>query len=154
MLGYVTDPRAPGGLERRKLDEPVPEGPNQVIVEVRAFAMNRGELHLLGQRADGWHPGQDVAGVVVARAADGSGPPVGTRVVGLADQGGWSERVCVPSHRVAPLPEAVSFAQGAALPVAGLTALRGLRLGGPLLGRSVLVTGASGGVGTFAVLLA
>jgi NADPH2:quinone reductase len=154
MLGYVTDPKAPGGLERKELAEPTPEGPSQVVVQVRAFAVNRGELMLLGRRADGWHPGQDVAGVVVARAADGSGPAVGTRVVGLADQGGWSERVCIPSHRVAPLPDDVSFAQAAALPVAGLTALRGLRLGGPLLGRSVLVTGASGGVGSFAVQLA
>ena len=154
MLGYITDPKAPAGLERRELEEPVPEGPSQVVVEVRAFAVNRGELLLLSRRSDGWQPGQDVAGVVVARAADGSGPPVGTRVVGLADQGGWAERVCIPSHRVAPLPDNVTFAQAAALPVAGLTAIRGLRLGGPLIGRSVLVTGASGGVGSFAVQLA
>jgi NADPH:quinone reductase-like Zn-dependent oxidoreductase len=154
MLGYITDPGADGGLERRELDEPTPGGPNQVVVEVRAFAVNRGELMLLTQRPDGWHPGQDVGGVVVARAADGSGPPLGTRVVALADQGGWSERVCVPSHRVAALPDAVSFAQAAALPVSGLTALRALRQGGDLLGRAVLVTGASGGVGQFAVQLA
>jgi NADPH:quinone reductase-like Zn-dependent oxidoreductase len=60
----------------------------------------------------------------------------------------------VPSHRVAAFPDTVSFPQAAALPVAGLTALRALRTGGPLLGRRVLVTGASGGVGTFAVQLA
>jgi NADPH:quinone reductase-like Zn-dependent oxidoreductase len=75
-------------------------------------------------------------------------------VVGIADQGGWSERVPVPSHRVAPLPDPVGFPAAASLPVAGLTALRALRTGGSLLGRRVLVTGASGGVGSFAVQLA
>lgn len=153
MLGHITDPAAPGGLDRRDLPEPEPT-PHQAVIEVGAYAVNRGELALLSQRADGWTPGQDVAGVVVVEAADGTGPAAGTRVVGLADQGGWSERVAVPTHRIAPLPEAVTFPQAAALPVAGLTALRTLRTGGPLLGRRVLVTGASGGVGSFAVQLA
>jgi len=75
-------------------------------------------------------------------------------VVGLVDQAGWAERVGVPASRIAVLRESVSFAQAATLPVAGLTALRALRLGGLLLGRSVLVTGATGGVGPFAVQLA
>lgn len=153
MLGYLTDPSAAGGLAVRDLPEPQP-GAHDVVIEVAAYAVNRGELSLLTRRSDGWTPGQDVAGVVGAAAADSTGPAAGTRVVGLADQGGWSERVAVPSHRVAPLPDQVSFAQAAALPVAGLTALRALRTGGPLLGRRVLVTGASGGVGTFAVQLA
>lgn len=153
MLGYVTDPSAPDGITRRELPEPQP-GSHDVLVDVAAYAVNRGELSLIEQRPDGWAPGQDVAGVVAVRAADGTGPEVGTRVVGLADGGGWSERVPVPSHRVAPLPASVSFAQAASLPVAGLTALRALRTGGALLGRRVLVTGASGGVGSFAVQLA
>jgi NADPH:quinone reductase len=153
MLGYLTDPSAAGGLAVRDLPEPQ-RGTHDVVIEVAAYAINRGELSLLTQRPDAWTPGQDVAGVVHAAAADGSGPAAGTRVVGLADQGGWSERVAIPSHRVAPLPDQVSFAQAAALPVAGLTALRALRTGGPLLGRRVLVTGASGGVGSFAVQLA
>ena len=153
MLGHVTDPNAPGGLARRERPEPEP-GPHEVVVAVRAYAVNRGELRLLEDRADGWAPGQDVAGVVAAAAADGSGPPEGARVVGLADGGGWSEQVAVPAHRTAVLPDAVDFAQAAGLPVAGLTALRALETGGPLLGRRVLVTGASGGVGSFAVQLA
>jgi putative YhdH/YhfP family quinone oxidoreductase len=152
MLGHITDPAADGGLARRDLPEPQP-GPHDVVVEVRAYAVNRGELALLSQRPDGWCPGQDVAGVVRQAATDGGGPALGTRVVGLADQGGWSERVAVPSHRVAALPDAVAFPQAAALPVAGLTALRALRTGGPLLGRRVLVTGASGGVGSTAVAM-
>jgi NADPH:quinone reductase len=153
MLGYLTDPSAAAGIALRELPEPEP-GPADVLVEVMAYAINRGELSLIEQRPDGWTPGQDVAGLVAAAAADGTGPPAGSRVVGIADWGGWSERVPVPSHRIAVLPDSVSFAQAAALPVAGLTALRALRTGGPLLGRRVLVTGASGGVGTFAVQIA
>ncbi|HEX6446964.1 MAG TPA: zinc-binding dehydrogenase [Streptosporangiales bacterium] len=153
MLGHITDPSAPQGLLRKELPEPEP-GDHDVVIGVAAYAVNRGELTLLADRSDGWTPGQDVAGVVVRAAADGTGPDEGTRVVGLADQGGWSERVAVPSHRVAPVPDDVSFAQAASLPVAGLTALRALRVGGSLLGRQVLVTGASGGVGSFAVQLA
>jgi NADPH2:quinone reductase len=153
MLGYITDPAATGGLDRRDLPEPEPS-PHQAVIEVAAYAVNRGELALLSQRSNGWTPGQDLAGNIAAEAADGSGPAAGTRVVGLADWGGWSERVAVPTHRIAPLPDGVTFPQAAALPVAGLTALRTLRTGGPLLGRRVLVTGASGGVGTFAVQLA
>jgi NADPH:quinone reductase len=153
MLGFVTDPGARGGIARRELQEPR-RGEHDVLVDVAAFAVNRGELALIERRAEGWAPGQDVAGIVAAAAADGTGPPAGTRVVGLADWGGWSERAAVPAHRIAALPSAVSFAAAAALPVAGLTALRALRTGGSLLGKRVLVTGASGGVGTFAVQLA
>ncbi len=99
-------------------------------------------------------PGQDVAGVVVRRAADGSGPDVGTRVAGLAEWHGWAERVPVPTNRIAVLPDGVTDVQAAALPMAGTTAANVLREGPPLLGARVLVTGASGGVGRFAVQLA
>ena len=75
-------------------------------------------------------------------------------MVGLVDGGGWAERVPVPVERLAVLPEGVGFAEAAALPIAGLTALRALRVGGSLLGKRVLVNGASGGVGRFAVQLA
>jgi NADPH:quinone reductase-like Zn-dependent oxidoreductase len=153
VLGHITDPQAEDGLDRRELPDPSP-GEHDVLVEVRAYAINRGELSLVEQRPDGWMPGQDLAGVVARPAADGSGPPEGTRVVGVADGGGWSELALVPSHRVAALPDGVDFDAAAALPVAGLTALRALRTGDALLGRRVLVTGATGGVGSFAVQLA
>ena len=153
MLGFVTDPAAPGGLACRGRPEPE-AAPDEAVVEVHAFSVQRGELSLLELRSDGWAPGQDVAGVVVAAATDGTGPPQGTRVLGVADGGGWSERVAVPTRRLAELPGKVSFATGAALPISALTALRALRLGGQLLGREVLVTGASGGVGHFALQLA
>jgi NADPH2:quinone reductase len=154
MRGYVTDSGAPAGL-RLADDLPEPEQPaDALLVDVRAFAVNRGELFLLQQRPDGWRPGQDLAGVVVSAAADGSGPPAGSRVVGVVDWHAWAERVAVPVRQAAELPDQVSFEQAASLPIAGLTALRALRVDGPLLGRRVLVTGATGGVGQFAVQLA
>ena len=133
--------------------EPAPRD-NEALVAVHAFSLNRGELRLFQVRPEGWRPGQDIAGVVVRQAADGSGPATGTRVVALCDWEGWAERAAVPSHRMAPLADTVSFAAAAALPVSGLTALRTLRHGAPLLGKRVLVTGAAGGVGNLAVQLA
>lgn len=154
MRGYLTDPNASGGL-RLADDLPEPEpAPDELLLDVRSFGVNRGELFLLQQRTDGWRPGQDVAGVVAQAALDGSGPVEGDRVVGVVDGGSWGERVAVPTNWAAHLPTAVSFAQGASLPIAGLTALRALRVDGPVLGRRVLITGAMGGVGQFAVQLA
>ena len=153
MLALVNTPSAATPVELREVAEPE-SGPDEAIVEVRAFSLNRGELALLVGRAEGWRPGQDIAGVVVQAAADGSGPKKGTRVVALVDGAGWAQRVAAPTARMAALPETVGFAQAATLPVAGLTALRLLRHGGSLLGRRVLITGAAGGVGRFAVQLA
>ena len=79
---------------------------------------------------------------------------MGTRVVGLVNPGAWAQLVAVPTDVLAALPDGVSFAQAATLPVAGMTALLALRIGGRRLGRRVLVTGASGGVGRFAIQLA
>jgi NADPH:quinone reductase-like Zn-dependent oxidoreductase len=154
MRSYITDPDAPRGL---RLDEDAPDpqpGPDEAVLAVEAFGVNRGELALLARRDRDWRPGQDVAGTVVTAAVDGSGPAVGTRVVGIVDGGGWSERVACPTNRLAPIDDAVSATDAAALPIAGLTALRALREGGPLLGERVLVTAATGAVGQFAIQLA
>jgi NADPH2:quinone reductase len=154
VRGLITDSAVPGGLRLAEdFAEPEP-APDECVVEVRAFSLNYGETILLKQRPDGWRPGQDVAGVVVRQAADGSGPAEGTRVVAYLEWEGWAERVAVPTRAVAPLEDRVRFEQAATLPVAGLTALRSLREGGAVLGRNVLVTGATGGVGQFAVQLA
>ncbi|MFF5502978.1 zinc-binding dehydrogenase [Streptomyces roseolus] len=150
IRAYVGTPEGP---ELRKVPLPSP-APGEVLVRVGAFSVNRGELRLFAKRAEGWRPGQDLAGVVVQEAADGTGPAVGTRVAAMADFGGWAEYTAVPTDRLAPVPEGVATAAAATLGVAGLTALRALRRGGPLLGRRVLITGASGGVGSFAVQLA
>jgi NADPH:quinone reductase len=154
LRGYITDPSAEGGL-RLAEDLPEPEpGSDEALVEVRAFAVNRGEINLLSQRDDGWCPGQDLGGVILEAAADGSGPPPGTRVVGIVDWHAWAERVAVPTNRLAPIADSVGFEQAASLPIAGLTALRALRADGAILGHRVLITGATGGVGQFALQLA
>ena len=144
-----------GGIAVELVDLPRPApGPGEAMVETRAVAVNRGELRLLRARPRGWHPGQDVAGEVVEQAADGSGPAVGTRVVAWPEQAGWAEMVAVPTSHLARLADHVTFTEAATLPIAGMTALRALRLGGDLAGKRVLVTGAAGGVGRFAVELA
>ncbi|HWI07554.1 MAG TPA: zinc-binding dehydrogenase [Solirubrobacteraceae bacterium] len=138
------------------LDEvPAPEPlPSHAVVDVRAVSLNRGESRQLPERPRGQVPGWDLAGVVARAAADGSGPRQGARVVGIVDNGAWAQQVAVATRDLAELPDAVSFAQAATLPVAGITALRALEICGFVLGRRVLVTGASGGVGRFAVQLA
>ncbi|MFF8638848.1 zinc-binding dehydrogenase [Streptomyces pilosus] len=147
--------QADGGTRVRPTAVPEPEPRHdQAVVEVRAVSVNRGDLSLLGMLPPGSRLGFDVAGTVVRAAADGSGPPAGTRVAGVADRDGWSERVALSTARLAPLPDGVGWTDAAAVPVAGLTALYALRQAGSVLGRAVLVTGASGGVGRIAVQLA
>jgi NADPH:quinone reductase-like Zn-dependent oxidoreductase len=149
----VVDPDAPGRLVIRPVADPLPDR-GEAVVRVRAISLNRGEVRRSGMAAAGWRPGWDLAGEVARAAADGSGPRAGARVVGLLPEGAWAERVAVPTHALAELPDEVTLSQAATLPVAGLTALHALARGGPLLGRRVLVTGATGGVGDFAVQLA
>ena len=149
----VVDPAAPGRLVIASVADPTPDR-NEAIVRVRAISLNRGEVRRAGQAAAGWRPGWDLAGEVERAAADGSGPRAGARAVGMLSEGAWAERIAVPTHALAELPDKVTFSQAATLPVAGLTALYGLDRGGPLLDRRVLVTGATGGVGDFAVQLA
>jgi NADPH2:quinone reductase len=149
----VVDTSTPQKLVIR--DVPLgPPPPGNVTVRVTAISLNRGETkRAITQSETGWRPGWDFAGVV-ERAADGGGPKQGARVVGMLPTGAWAERVHAPINAVAVLPEGVSDAEAATLPVAGLTALHALRQGGLLLGKKVLVDGASGGVGHLAVQLA
>jgi NADPH:quinone reductase len=146
MQAVVSTPGGERWAELRDLPMPEP-GPEELLVEVHAAGINRGELTLVQMRED-FRPGQEIAGVVA------DGPRQGERVVGLADWHGWAEYAAVPEHRTVPLPDAIDFATAAALPMAGNTALNLIRLGGDLLGRNVTVTGASGGVGVIAVQLA
>jgi NADPH2:quinone reductase len=153
MRALLARPSAPHGLELGEIDSPRP-GYDQALVTVRAVSLNRGEARYLPRREEGTVHGWDVAGVVEKAAVDGSGPAEGERVVGLVSEGAWAEQAAVPTARLAGLPDEVSFEDAATLPVAGMTAVRALELAGPLLGRRVLVTGASGGVGRFAIQLA
>src|SRR5947199_8866682 len=154
IRAVVVDPAVPGKLAIKSVELRDPDR-DEVAVRVTAISLNRGETRrALQVAAPGWGPGWDFAGVVETTAADGSGPKAGTRVVGILPSGAWAERVNCRSHAVATLPDAVSDAEAATLPVAGLTAWHALRQGGMLLGRKVLVDGASGGVGHLACQLA
>ncbi|MGH7776727.1 MAG: zinc-binding dehydrogenase [Candidatus Dormibacterales bacterium] len=153
MLALVAAPDREDRITFAEVADPEP-GPGEVLVQVRAVSLNRGEVNRLATAEAGWRPGWDVAGTVLRPAADGSGPPAGARVVALRPAGAWCERVPVPSSFLAVLPDGVGFAAASTFPVAGLTALRALRVPGSILGRTVLVSGAAGGVGRYAVQLA
>ena len=153
MRALVAAPASPTLLEVRDVADPEAES-NQAVVDVHAVSLNRGECAALRTAEDGWRPGWDLAGVVVRPAADASGPREGARVVGWVNGGAWAERAAVRTAHLAELPEAVSFSVASTLPVAGLTAVAALDLGGDLSGRRVAVTGANGGVGRFAIQVA
>lgn len=153
VRAVIVTPGAPARLALGNVDLGEP-GPSEALIRVAALSLNRGEINRAQNEQAGVRIGWDIAGIVERAAVDGSGPPVGSRVVGFLPTAAWGELVAVPTHALAILPDTVTFAEAATLPVAGLTALLGLEKAGNLLGRTVLITGASGGVGDFAVQLA
>src|SRR3954453_2659015 len=102
MQAVVSTPGGERWAELREVPEPEP-GPGELLVQVHAAGINRGELTLVRMRED-FRPGQEVAGVVAA------GPRRGERVAGLADWHGWAPYAVVPEHRVVGLPDAIGFA--------------------------------------------
>ncbi|MFE6357926.1 zinc-binding dehydrogenase [Streptomyces rochei] len=152
MRALVVDHGEAGPVRFADVDEPVPSS-DEALVEIRHIGLNFGELNYVHQWPAGAVHGHDAAGVVVRAASDGSGPPEGTRVALGMSPHAWAERVAVSPASLGTVPEGVDLADGAALGIAGVTALRVLRKRS-LLARHVLVTGASGGVGHFAVQLA
>lgn len=160
---------SPDVLLRKELAQPVPRA-GEVLIKVHAAALNAADWHLL--RGDPFllrfsfglrkpkHPilGSDIAGVVEAVGSGVTQLKPGDAVFGdisRSGSGGFAEYVCAPASALAPKPANLSYEQAAAVPMAAVTALQGLRnLGKLQAGQSVLIVGASGGVGTFAVQLA
>ncbi len=155
MRALVVDHASPGHLT---LAEGVPEprpAAHETLVRVEAVSLNSGEVHAATrpETPDGTVLGWDAAGVVVRAAADGSGPAEGERVV-IVGYTGWAELRAVPAALLGTAPQDADPGALGTVPVAGLSALHVLRRMGPVLGRRVMVTGASGGVGRYAVQLA
>jgi NADPH:quinone reductase-like Zn-dependent oxidoreductase len=140
---------------------------DEVLVQVVAAGVHRGTWHLMtglpyiirvlgyGLRAPKAPAlGDEIAGRVEAVGAAVTRFAVGDAVFGVAD-GGFAEFVCAKEADLVAKPDGLSFAQAAAIPISGITALQGLRDTGQLTaGQRVLIVGASGGVGTFAVQIA
>jgi NADPH:quinone reductase len=149
----VLQPTGPAGV--RVVDVPEPEpGPGDVLIEVHAVGVSFPDL-LLSQGLYQLRPdppftlGVDVAGTVVSGPTEVPGIEPGSRVAGVVPYGAASERAVVPASAVFPLPDRLSYDEGAALPMNYLTALFALQERGQVReGETVLVHGAAGGVGT------
>ncbi|MFI1864199.1 zinc-binding dehydrogenase [Streptomyces jumonjinensis] len=154
MRALIVDRSVPGQLRLAEAPDPVP-APHQALVRVTAISPNPAEFrYVLPGAPDGAVIGWDAAGVVERAAADGSGPAVGTPVTTLGLSEGWAELRAVDTALIGTVPEGADLGEMSTLPVSGGTALRALRRLGPILGRQVLINGASGAVGRFAIQLA
>jgi NADPH:quinone reductase-like Zn-dependent oxidoreductase len=135
-------------LELVDIDPPVPRK-DEVLIKTYAASVNP-----LDWRLKSRHPGVDVAGEIVSLGSAATRFKRGDKVFG-AGKGSFAEYVCATESKVVAKPDNITFEEAASVPVAGLTALQGLRDKGSLApGHKVLVNGASGGVGTFAVQVA
>lgn len=156
----ISGPGGPDVLRVEEVDEPE-AGPDEVLVAIRAVALNRADLL---QRAGaypappGWPadvPGLECAGVVVAAGRNVRTPEAGDRVMALLGGGGYAERVAVHAGMTLPVPERLDFLEAAAVPEVFFTAYDALfRQGRAGPGDRVIVHGAGGGVGTAALQLA
>ena len=148
-------------LEVVDVERPVP-GDGQVLVQVRAAAINPGEAHIREGHLHHLWPatfpsgeGSDLAGVVAALGADVSGFAVGDEVIGYTDdRASHAEYVLVEREHLIHRPAAVPWSVGGSLYVAGTTAWATVRAVAAGTGDTVVVSGAAGGVGTIAVQLA
>ena len=154
---------SPDVVKLDEIEKPAPED-NQVLIKVRAASLNAFDAYVirdtwLGRLIFGLRKprdarlGQDVAGQVEAVGKNETQFKPGDEVFGIS-RGALAEYACTPERALAAKPANVSFEQVASLPLAGLTALQGLREGKIQAGQKVLINGATGGVGTFAVQIA
>jgi len=158
---------SPDVLQLMEVEKPVPKD-NEILIKVRAASANAYDwrhlraspffMRLMG--AGLLKPkhkilGADIAGQVEAVGGNVKQFQSGDEVFGEGSYGGFAEYVCVDPNRFVPKPADLTFEEAAAVPMAGLTALQGLRDKGKIqAGQKVLINGASGGVGTFAVQIA
>ena len=152
-------------LRLRDIERPTPSE-REVLVRVQAAGIARGVLHVMTgepylMRLVGFGllkpknpvPGQDVAGTVTATGAGVTRFKIGDEVFGIA-KGSFAEYAVAREDKLTHKPENLSFEQAAAMPISGLTALGALDAAGVTVGSNVLIVGASGGVGTYAVQIA
>lgn len=157
---------SPDVLQLEEVDKPTPQE-DQVLIKIHACAANPLDWHrmradpVLVRLGDGLRRpknprlGADIAGVIEAVGSAVKTLQPGDEVFGEIGAGGFAEYACVKETAVVPKPANLTWVEAAAVPVAGLTALQGLRDTGKIQpGHKVLVNGASGGVGTFAVQIA
>lgn len=156
----------PSVLAPAEVAHPLP-GRGDVLVRVGAAAVHPGDYFVMTgepyvlrlvfglRRPRLGIPGRDLAGVVAAVGEGVTAVHPGDEVFGWSTTGTLAEYACVPADHVVPVPAGLSVVHAAAVPTSGLTALQALRdVAGVRPGQTVLVTGASGGVGSFAVQLA
>lgn len=155
---------SPDVLQCENIETPTP-GDDEVLVRVRAAAVNPMDYHMMGsmyvarlatglRKPKPTYPGVDLAGEVEAVGKSVTRFQPGDAVFGVG-RGAFAEYVCTGENRLALKPANIAFEQAAAIPVAGVTALQGLRdKGGIQSGQNVLINGAAGGVGTFGVQIA
>lgn len=157
-----------GGTDTLHVNEiPVPTpGPREALVRVRAVGIDRGTVHLMTglpyavrlgfglRRPKAAVIGRDLAGVVEAVGDEVTSVAVGDEIIGSA-RGSLAQFAVVPESRLSPKPASLSFEEASVLPISGSTALQAVRDAGRIEpGNRVLVIGASGGVGSFAVQIA
>jgi NADPH:quinone reductase-like Zn-dependent oxidoreductase len=156
-------------LQLRDVARPAPAD-GEVLVRVRAAGLDRGVWHVMAglpylvrvvvptmglRRPKAPIRGMDLAGQVEAVGRDVTRFRPGDAVFGWTEGGSYAEYASVPEDQLVPMPANLSFVQAAAVPISGLAALQGLRdVGEVQAGQRVLVIGAAGGVGSFAVQLA
>jgi len=164
---FVTKYGTPDVLQLKEVEKPAPND-DEVLIKVHAASLNAYDWHALTAdiflvrlvgfgllRPKNKILGADIAGRVEAVGRNASQFKPGDDVFGDISHGGFAEYACARENRLASKPSNLSFEEAAAVPMAALTALQGLRDKGRIQsGQRVLINGASGGVGTFAVQIA
>ncbi|WP_442543722.1 NAD(P)H-quinone oxidoreductase [Arthrobacter sp. KN11-1C] len=157
---FISEPGGPEVLEIRDVPAPVP-GPGEVLIDVVAAGLNRADV----QQRRGFYPpppgasdipGLEVSGRIAAFGPDVSKPfSVGDKVVALLSGGGYAQQVAVPAEQVLRLPDGVDLVTAASLPEVAATVYSNLIMTAQLqAGETVLIHGATGGIGTIAIQLA